>query len=179
MCAREGPLDAPAENHCFSTVRCTRGLGYGYGGTPRLPIKDYIMEGLRWGFRIGFDYGKHSCVPACDNLPSVVSHPKVVQEKECSLGRMVGPLPNGSTPGLQISPFGVIPKGHTSGKSRLIVDLSHPKCRSVNDGISKEHSSLAYVSMEHMVQVILRLGRGIQMAKIDIRSAYRVILVHP
>ena len=42
-----------------------------------------------------------------------------------------------------------------------------------------EHSSLAYVSMDHIVQVILRLGRGIQMAKIDIRNAYRVTLVHP
>ena len=82
-------------------------------------------------------------MPAHDNLPSVVSHPAVVQEyleKECSLGRMVGPLPIGSTPGLQISPFGVIPKGHTPGKWRLIVDLSHPEGRSVNDGISKGYS---------------------------------------
>ena len=116
------------------------------------------------------------------DIPSVVSHPAVVQEfleKECSLGRMVGPLPTDSTPGLQISPFGVIPKGHTPGKWRLIVDLSHPEGRSVNDGISKERSSLAYVSVDHIVQVILRLGRGTQMAKIDIRSAYRVIPVHP
>ena len=121
---------------------------------PDSQFKNYIMEGLRRGFCIGFDYGKHSCVPARDNLPSVVSHPKVVQEyleKECSLGRMVGPLPNGSTPGLQISPFGVILKGHTAGKWRLIVDLSHPEGRSVNDGISKEHSSLAYVSVNHIV----------------------------
>ena len=34
-----------------------------------------------------------------------------------------------------ISPFGVIPKGHTPGKWRLIVDLSSPKGGSVNDGI--------------------------------------------
>ena len=118
-------------------------------------------------------------MPAHDNLPSVVSHPAVVQEyleKECSLGRMVGPLPKGSTAGLQISPFGVIPKGHTPGKWRLIVDLSHPEGRNVSDEISKEHSSLAYVSVDHIVQVILRLGR---MAKIDIRSAYRLIPVHP
>ena len=149
---------------------------------PDSQFKNYIVEGLRRGFRIGFDYGKHSCVPAHDNLPSVVSHLAVVQqylEKECSLGRMVGPLPTGSTPGLQISPFGVIPKDHTPGKWRLIVDLSHPEGRSVNDGISKEQSSLAYVSVDHIVQVILRLGRGTQMAKIDIRSAYRVIPVHP
>ena len=97
----------------------------------------------------------------------MVSHPAVVQEyleKECRLGRMVGPLPKGSTPGLQISPFGVIPKGHILGKWRLIVDLSHHEGRSVNDGISKEQSSLAYVSVDHIVQVILRLGRGTQMA---------------
>ena len=78
---------------------------------PDSKFKDYIMEGLHQGFRIGFDYWKHSCVPAYNNLPSVVSHPAVVQEyleKECRLGRMVGPLPKGSTPGLQISPFGEI-----------------------------------------------------------------------
>ena len=55
----------------------------------------------------------------------------------------------------------------------------HPGGRSVNDGISKEHSSLAYVSVDHIVQGILKLGRGTQMARIDIRSAYRVIPVHP
>ena len=35
------------------------------------------------------------------------------------------------------------------------------------------------MSVDHIVQVILKLGRGTQMAKIDICSAYPVILVHP
>ena len=36
---------------------------------------------------------------------------------------------------VQISKFGVIPKGHSPGKWRLIVDLSSPASHSVNDGI--------------------------------------------
>ena len=144
--------------------------------------KEYILSGLRQGFRIGFDYTNHSCQPAKKNLPSVASQPAVVQEyieKECAAGRILGPFPPGSILGLQISPFGVIPKGHTPRKWRLIIDLSHPEGGSVNDGISSQWSSLAYVSIDHVVQAILRLGQGTQLAKIDIRSAYRLIPVHP
>ena len=42
----------------------------------------------------------------------------------------------------------------------MIVDLSHTEGRSVNDGISKEQSSLVYVSVDNIVQVTLRLGKG-------------------
>ena len=52
-------------------------------------------------------------------------------------------------------------------------DLSSPEGHSVNDGISKELASVAYVS------VILSSGRGTLMAKRDIMQAYRNIPVHP
>ena len=39
--------------------------------------------------------------------------------------------------------------------------------------------SLSYVSVESAVQAVLRLGRGALLAKVDIRSAYRNIPVHP
>ena len=152
------------------------------GGHPDTGFKDYIIEGLKQGFRIGFDYLHQTCVAAKDNLPSVAIHPRVVQEyldKECRAGRVVGPLPKGSIPGLQVSPFGVIPKGHVPGKWRLIVDLSHPEGRSVNDGISSQWSSLTYVSIDQVVQAVTKLGQGTMMAKLDIRSAYRIIPVHP
>ena len=71
---------------------------------------------------------------------------------------------------MHINPFGVIPKGHQSGKWRLIVYLSPPDGASVNDGI------------DQIVQGILRLGGGSEMAKMakmDVRSAYRIVPVHP
>ena len=73
----------------------------------------------------------------------------------------------------------MIPKGHQTGKWRLIVDLSAPKGASVNDGIRPELCSLTYASVDDAVRVVLRLGRGCIIAKLDIRSAYRIVPVHP
>ena len=72
----------------------------------------------------------------------------------------------------------MIPKGHT-GKWRLIVDLSHPRGHSVNDGIPKSLCSLKYVTIDEAIQGILQLGRGALLAKIDIKSAFRLLPVHP
>ena len=49
---------------------------------------------------------------------------------------------------LHINRFGVIPKGHITGKWRLITDLSFPPSFSVNDGIDPELSYLVYSSVE-------------------------------
>ena len=89
---------------------------------------------------------------------------------------MVGPLPQ-HIAGLHVSRFGVIPKPHQPGKWRLIVDLSHPKGASVNDGIDPELCSLVYTSVDEAVNRVLQRGRVL--AKIDIASAYRIIPVHP
>ena len=84
-----------------------------------------------------------------------------------------------SVDGLHISPFGVIPKGHRTGKWRLIVDLSSPHGESVNDGIDKELCTLSYISMDDIVKTIMMLKKGALMAKLDIRNAYRLLPVHP
>ena len=70
-------------------------------------------------------------------------------------------------PHVHVSKFGVIPKAHQQGKWRLIVDLSAPTGRSVNDGIPTELCSLFYVRVE-VVQCILQLGTDAKMAKFDI-----------
>jgi hypothetical protein len=44
--------------------------------------------------------------------------------------------------------MGVIPKGHTPGRWRLITDLSYPEGNSVNDGIQAKWCSLKYTSTE-------------------------------
>ena len=64
----------------------------------------------------------------------------------------------------------VIPK-------RLIVDLSSPKCNSVNDNICKELCSLSYISVDDMTAEVLSLGKGALMAKMDIKSTYRLIRI--
>jgi len=72
----------------------------------------------------------------------------------------------------------VIPKS-TPGKWRLIVKLSSPEGKSVNDGISIPRCSLSYVQVEDAVRGVAVMGRGSFMAKVDIHQAYRAIPVHP
>ena len=92
------------------------------------------------------------------------------------------PLPaihgRSATP-LHVNRFGVIPKGHNTGKWRLITDLSYPPGYSVNDGIDPDLCSLSYCTVDHVAAVAAAYSRGALLAKIDIESAYRLIPVHP
>ena len=95
-------------------------------------------------------------------------------ERERSLDRIVGPVEPEKME-VQVSRFGVIPKGHQIGKWRLILDLSHPEAASVNDGIDPEISSLSYTSVDQAAKKIVLLGKGTQLAKLDLESTYRMI----
>ena len=72
----------------------------------------------------------------------------------------------------------MIPKGHT-GKWRLIVDLSHPRGCSVNGDISKPLCSLKFVTIDEAIKGIMQYGLGMLLAKIDIKSAFCLLPVHP
>lgn len=98
---------------------------------------------------------------------------------EISKGRLIGPLDPSLFPAVHISSLGAIPKKHSENKWRLILDLSHPKGSSVNDGIARNMCSLTYMKVDDLVQKILQTGRGTLLAKIDIESAFRNIPVHP
>jgi hypothetical protein len=72
----------------------------------------------------------------------------------------------------------MIPKGQP-GKWRLILDLSSPHGRSVNDGIDPEQFSLHYIKFDEVVAMVTKLGQGALIAKFDVQSAYRNIAVLP
>ena len=98
---------------------------------------------------------------------------------ECSKGRMLGPLPTCSIPNIQINRIGVIPKKSSPGRWRLITDLSFPPGSSVNDSISTEHTSLPYIKVDLIAKKVVQLGKGTQLAKMDIEEAYRLVPIHP
>ncbi len=112
---------------------------------PDQRLRHYIVEGIKDGFRIGFDGSRAVVRPAMyTNMPSTQEHPEVVDSylaEECGEGRVVGPLRPEWVPGIHCSRFGVIPKA-TSGKWRLITDLSFPHGEAVNDGVGEVVSSL-------------------------------------
>ena len=73
--------------------------------------------------------------------------------------RMLGPFREeelAGLPMLHINCFGVIPKGHNTGKWRLITDLSYPPGESVNDDINPELCSPSYTTVEQVAEVIAR-----------------------
>ena len=130
--------------------------------------------------RLGFDT-RSPLQSARRNIPSADQHPEVIStyiEKEKAAGTVLGPFAVGDLePPVQISRFGVIPKGHTLGKWRLILDLSHPEGASVNDGISPDHCSIKYLKIEEVAQALLKSGPGTAIENIDIQSAYRIVPV--
>ena len=148
---------------------------------PDRAYAQYIILGLRLGFRIGFQR-KAPLKSSLSNMPSAALHADTVSQyltNELSLGRFLGPFPMSRAPSLHVSRFGVIPKGHNTGKWRLITDMSSPHNQSVNDGIDPTLCSLSYITTDDVAEIVTTLGTGSLMAKIDIESAYRLIPVHP
>ena len=146
----------------------------------------YITSGIRNGFRIGYNYGAGSpgdvnCRIA-NNMQSARTNPKPIDDyikEELRLGRIIRLEEGRQCEGVHVSRFGVIPKPHQPGKWRLITDLSSPKGVSVNDGIDPALCSVSYASLDDAVRVIMRLGKGTLLAKLDVASAYRIVPVHP
>ena len=81
--------------------------------------------------------------------------------------------------GLHISHVGIVPKGHTPEKWRVITDLSHPPGASVNNGINPAFRSLPYMTVDKIERTVAALGKGTPMAKVDIEAAYRLVPIHP
>ena len=108
---------------------------------PDTEFRDYILNGITNGFRVGFNRAV-TCRPATSNMRSALDNAAVVQDylkREVSLGRIIGPISyEARVAGTQLSPFGVIPKSSQPGKWRLIADLSSPENGSVNTGIEPE-----------------------------------------
>ena len=141
----------------------------------------YILRGVEQGFRIGYNPHLVKLQPARANMFSTAEQPEVVEKyllQELSANRIVH-INGSDTDLVHCSTFGVIPKQNKPNKWRRIVDLSSPKGHSVNDGISKDLSSLSYVSVEDVVTGIIQRGRGTLLVKMDIRQVYRNVPIHP
>jgi hypothetical protein len=72
----------------------------------------------------------------------------------------------------------VVPK-KTPGKFTVIVDLCYQPGCSVNDAIPCEFMHIAYSSIDDVALLMHSLGKRYLMAEIDVKDAYRLVLVHP
>ena len=98
-------------------------------------------------------------------------------KREIDLERILGPFSILPMPTLRISPIGIVPK--QDGTWRLITNLSHPRENSVNSAIDPEFCKVTYSSFDSILEKIHDLGRGTKLAKMDIKSAFRLLPIHP
>ena len=182
-CRPSQQLSLPNELYVITTPLRVSAWEEALGKHPDRQFVEYVVSGLKNGFRIGFDHITSKLTSSRNNMLSAKENPHVVDEyllHEISMDRMWKMTEPPSVPfHCHVSPIGVIPKKNRPGKWRLIVYLSSPEGASVNDGISREMCSLSYVSIDSIVDCILKLGKGALMAKIDIKQAYRNIPMHP
>ena len=90
-------------------------------------------------------------------------------------GHVLGPFMEKPFVNLRVSGLGTAPK--MNGKWRVILHLSAPYGASVNDGISREEFSLHYSTVDDAVRLLLKHGVGSLMAKVDLKSAFRMVPV--
>ena len=137
-----------------------------------------LLNSLKRGTTIGYQ-GPRSAQSA-PNLPSAAQHPDIITEelrKECARDHIAGPYPQPPFKNLQCSGVGVVPK--KNGSWRMIMHLSSPRLRSINDGIDKEDYSLSYSTIDDAARLIAAAGPGAYMCKIDLKSAFRLLPIAP
>ena len=53
-----------------------------------------------------------------------------------------------------------------------------PTWKSVNDGIDLDITTLTYIRVNDVAQKVAMLGKGTNMAKVDVEEAYRLMPIH-
>lgn len=137
-----------------------------------------LVHSMRHGFRLGYSGPRNTA--SAPNRPSALAHPAVVSAalwNELDLKHTAGPFAAPPFPHFISSPLACIPKKPDSW--RLILDLSAPAGRSVNDGIPRDDYSVQYTPFDRILRMIATFGRGALIAKVDLRHAFRQCPVHP
>jgi hypothetical protein len=89
---------------------------------------------------------------------------------------MLGPFSNLPISNIRISPIGLVAK--PDGGWRLITNLSAPEGNSVNSYIEEQICKVKYSSLDQILDKIYDAGHRAKLAKIDIKSAFRLLIVN-
>ena len=146
---------------------------------PHKDFTEYLLHSFTYGFRIGYVGQEFSNI--ANNLKSAELYKRVIEDsiiEELMRGRVAGPFAKPPFENFRTSPIGVVPKKET-GKFRVITDLSSPRGFSINDGILDAEASVEFNNFDSAVNIVADPGKGSLMAKLDIKSAFRICPVHP
>lgn len=132
-----------------------------------------LIKSFKFGFDIG--YVGPSVHHISKNLKSAAGNETAVSNcilKELKQKRVAGPFQKPPLQPFRTSPIGIVPK--KNGDFRMITDLSQPFGHSVNDFISAEDAAVQFTKFDKATEIVAKLGVGCLMAKMDIRSAFRL-----
>ena len=141
----------------------------------------YLLDGFSQGFMLQ-SQGLQSANTDVKN-PSIpnqlVAEVQKKLQKEIDAGRIIGPFSSPPLPNFRVSPIKVAEKKEP-GKYRFIHNLSYPYDEeSVNASIPRDKVAVQYSTIDDAIAYIKVVGRGAFLAKTDIKSAFRIIPVHP
>lgn len=145
---------------------------------PNRSVALELVEGFSRGFRLQYTGPRVSI--SSQNLVSANQYKAETLnklQKEVSLGRMLGPFLSKPISTLRISPIGLVPK--QDGGWRLITHLSYPPENSINHYIDPDLCKVKYSSLDNVLGMIYKLGKHAKLGKIDISSAFRLLIVNP
>ena len=128
---------------------------------------------LQSGTHISYEGQPQLCLSK--NLASAFEDPKIITNKlqdDLRLHRVVKATP--VFPFIS-SPLGLVPK-HDGGWRR-IHHLSFPDHTSVNDGIPKPYSTIDYITVDTIFELVVAAGKNCLIIKRDIKDAFRNVPV--
>ena len=146
---------------------------------PDKVLSKKLLQYLDEGVPILYDGPTYNRV--CPNWKSVNVFRDAVKKtlvEDVKLGRKSGPFLYPPVANFIGSPLGAFEKKRT-GKIRVIHDLSWPPHVSVNSHIDPLLCSVSYVSIDNAVKALRLRGRHSLMSKIDLKDAYKNIMVRP
>ena len=138
----------------------------------------FLVKGLTYGFDIATN--RLPELPQPQNHISANDHAKYVTKgisKELRNGHIAGPFASPPWPNLNCSPTGTREKD--DGSYRLLMDLSYPRGKSINDFISKDDFSVEFMGFDTTTDLVRRMGYHCLMFEIDIQHAFRVLPIRP
>ena len=147
---------------------------------------DYnIVEFLEYGWPIGIDR-EATLQSTFENHASARSNPSDVTHyiaTELGHKALLGPFRGPPTNACHFSPLMTRPKKGSVFR-RVIIDLSWPQGRSVNDGISRTEyvdgpMTISLPTTDDMERAVVRAGKGSFLYKTDLSRGYRQLRVDP
>lgn len=142
--------------------------------------KAYVVSGIKNGFRTFYN-GPRNFSRFVPNLPTALNKPHEVDKiilKEHQKDFIMGPFDKAPLENFVCSPIAIIPKKDNT--YRFIHNLSYPKKGdSINNFISHDDSTVQYETIDDVIRLVQKFGKGALMAKIDIKNAFRILPMHP